>query len=144
MDTQPALAISKSAPRSACPHGKTPGLEACVECWASMLQGSDRSAKLPRGFKCADGKVPCEHFTEKRRCKICKGSWICTHGLNKVYCASCDGRRLCQSCFKVSLPRCYETCKRCREEATSLAALNGMPAPDFSKAAARERKRARV
>ena len=56
---------------------------------------------------------------------MCKGSWICAHGLNKVYCGACDGRRLCQVCWGVTLPRCYEVCGRCRGEAARTAAARG-------------------
>jgi len=116
----------KSAPR--CPHGKLRHLEKCLECWESMLKESRRLL-----VKCrAEGKrrrndacIPCEHCAEKRRCKVCKGSWICSHGHNKVYCKACDGRRLCQVCWDVTLPRCYEVCAKCRRQAEHVALVRG-------------------
>ena len=105
-----------------CPHGRVKELVVCRQCCEVALARTyecvslDKKAKKARS-KFTDAKVPCEHSVEKRRCKICKGSWICAHGKNKVYCRACDGRRLCQVCYGVTLPRCYETCGRCRERA---------------------------
>ena len=125
-----------------CPHGKVKGFDSCADCFESLLRGSCKSVKLIARQKVTlNSNIPCEHFAEKRRCRICKGSWICLHGVNKVYCAYCDGRRMCQVCLRVTLPRCYETCKRCREWETKVARANGMPDPDFSAEAARKRRR---
>lgn len=103
--------------KQTCPHGLVRYLTPCAECWESVLKASHRSAKKDKEIKnCysrSSGNLPCEHHSERRRCVICKGSWICAHGKNKVYCAKCDGRRLCQVCRNVTLPRCYQTCKRC-------------------------------
>lgn len=103
---------------SKCPHGKDRSLEACVECWESVMKQVSEIAR--QSAECGRVRVknmnaPCEHCAEMRRCKICRGSWICKHDLNKVYCKECDGRRLCQVCFGKSMPRCYEVCRKCRD-----------------------------
>lgn len=111
-----------------CPHGRVRSLERCVDCWASLLKESRRivaRCKADRRGRRLETCVPCEHCAEKRRCRVCKGSWVCVHDKNKVYCKVCDGRRLCQVCFDVTLPRCYEACKRCRAAAERVAAQRG-------------------
>ncbi len=120
--------LASEVPGVRCPHGKVRHLEKCQACWESVLKESKRIVR-----KCKEeGKrkrmetcLPCEHCAEKRRCKVCKGSWICVHDLNKVYCRECDGRRLCQVCWSVTLPRCYEACGKCYREAEAAARMRG-------------------
>lgn len=104
-----------------CVHGRVKELVICRECCEGALKQTlvcvrGQGGPERRRLYLRESTVPCEHCAEKRRCRICKGSWICAHGLNKVYCKECDGRRLCQVCKGVSLPRCYEVCKRCKQE----------------------------
>jgi hypothetical protein len=108
----------------ACPHGKVRELEPCLLCWESfMLSVKCHSTTVNRLKQTQYAHVPCEHSSEKRRCRVCKGSWVCVHGIQKVYCQECDGRRLCQLCFKKTLPRCYEVCRHCREQQKSLGVV---------------------
>jgi len=101
-----------------CPHGRVKELVVCRQCCEVALALTYECVTMDKKAKKRLGtKIPCEHGCEKRRCKICVGSWICKHGKNKVYCAECDGRRLCQSCKAVTLPRCYETCRKCKQKA---------------------------
>lgn len=108
-----------------CSHGKARCLEACAQCWMSLMTQTQRvmgmQARL--GKRVGDMNIICEHGSERRRCRACKGSWICVHDKNKVYCAECDGRRLCQCCKKKNMPRCYEICKKCREQHKDLGDL---------------------
>jgi hypothetical protein len=88
-----------------------------------MLSVKCHSTTVNRLKQTQYAHVPCEHSSEKRRCRVCKGSWVCVHGIQKVYCQECDGRRLCQLCFKKTLPRCYEVCRHCREQQKSLGVV---------------------
>jgi hypothetical protein len=116
-----------------CEHGRVRELVVCRQCCESALKMTLQCVEVQKKAKRAlvDARVPCEHCSERRRCKICKGAWICAHGLNKVYCRECDGRRLCQGCHGTTLPRCWELCKECKS------------AIKEREAASRERKRAR-
>jgi hypothetical protein len=142
--------IAGAAPGNAsvCPHGKVRYLEKCQVCWESVLKESKRIVKRCKEEskrKKMETCLPCEHCAEKRRCKVCKGSWICVHDLNKVYCKECDGRRLCQVCWNVTLPRCYEACAKCRREAEAEARLRGESVESVLRAnGARLSKRARA
>jgi hypothetical protein len=113
-----------------CPHGRLKELVVCRQCCeAAMTQAFacvsvDQAAKKARS-RCAPSKLPCEHSSEKRRCKICVGSWVCAHGKNKVFCGECDGRRLCQTCRAVTLPRCYEVCRKCLDKEGESAGEKG-------------------
>ena len=106
-----------SGKNNECPHGIVRHLAPCLDCWEALLKGSSRLAKgeTKKAIAKTGVAMQCMHMSERRRCKICKGSWICDHGMNKVYCKYCDGRRLCQLCLKVTLPRCYEVCGKCRQ-----------------------------
>ena len=104
-----------------CEHGRVRELVVCQLCCEKGLALTreclelERKAKKRARFVSSDAKIPCEHSSEKRRCKVCRGSWICVHGKNKVYCAECDGRRLCQCCLVTVMRRCREVCVKCRE-----------------------------
>jgi len=102
-----------------CGHGRVRALVPCAECWADFMKQAYVCTRVASRAKSIG--VPCEHFKEMRRCKICCGSWICQHGKNKVYCKECDGRRLCQVCFEKSMPRCWEVCMRCRQGLSTAA-----------------------
>lgn len=99
-----------------CEHGRVKELVVCRQCCEAALSQTwecvapDKKAKK----KSVGGKIPCEHQAERRRCKVCVGSWICAHGKNKTFCRECDGRRLCQACRKVTMQRCWEKCAACR------------------------------
>ena len=111
------VGLGFSTDATLCPHGKIRSLVPCMECWEEVMKQTYGCVRRHRvALKSTNNNLPCEHCCERRRCKICKGSWICTHGKNKVYCRECDGRRLCQVCFEKSLPRCFEVCKGCRED----------------------------
>ena len=107
-----------------CPHGRVRGLERCVECWESFMKQSKACSESAKKFLAPHRhRLPCEHCSERRHCRICKGYWVCRHGIHKVYCKECDGRRLCQVCFRRTLPRCYEVCWKCRSLEESLRSV---------------------
>jgi len=81
-----------------CPHGRVKELVVCRQCCEVALALTYECVTMDKKAKKRLGtKIPCEHGGERRRCKICVGSWICKHGKNKVYCAECDGHRLLAS-----------------------------------------------
>lgn len=102
-----------------CPHGLVRELVVCRACLEDPPPG-DASFQVLKGSLVVTRKlpritqIPCEHSSERRRCKVCKGSCICVHDKNKVFCKVCDGRRLCQVCFEKTMTRCYEVCHKCK------------------------------
>lgn len=107
-----------------CGHGRVRELEPCRDCWEAVMKMAWAQSREQKRLEWATGaQERCAHGSERRRCRVCRGSWVCMHGLHKVYCRECDGRRLCQSCFKKSMPRCNAVCKACRREKKSLESL---------------------
>ncbi len=89
-------AAKSKAKYTYCEHGRVRGLVVCRQCCESALKMTRQCVEVQKKAKRlpVNAKVSCEHSVERRRRKICRGSWIqCGHGTNKVNCRECDGRR---------------------------------------------------
>ncbi len=87
----------------------------CLTCKLELTLDSFRDG-LKSCKKCNYNKSKCEHGTEKKKCKECKGSGICEHNKQKQACIDCNKSIACNTCNTVQVTKkssFYPLCEAC-------------------------------